>query len=174
MITILSQKAGLDGATIYEFVGLSTDTKPTGKLNGSTFFEMDTNAHYIYDAESDTWFNTGRTNYLVGASVTNPPTKTSYTAGEDLNPNGLQIKVSTKDSVTETITATTKSFNRNDLTQNEPLIVFIDATNLEAGQTEVTYTCNRGGISIEGKITGLTVTEPEPPAPETPETPGEG
>lgn len=43
------------------FKGLSTDTKPTVKyndlpiLNGSTFFEMDTQSCYFYDGGTDTW-----------------------------------------------------------------------------------------------------------------------
>ena len=43
------------------FKGLSTDTKPTVKydslkiVNGSTFFEMDTQECYFYDGGTDTW-----------------------------------------------------------------------------------------------------------------------
>ena len=43
------------------FKGLSTDTKPTVKhnslpiLNGSTFFEIDTQDVYFYDGGTDTW-----------------------------------------------------------------------------------------------------------------------
>lgn len=43
------------------FKGLSTDTKPTVKygdmpiLNGSTFFEMDTQQVFFYDGDSDDW-----------------------------------------------------------------------------------------------------------------------
>lgn len=43
------------------FKGLSTDTKPTVKfndlkiVNGSTFFEMDTQDVYFYDGGSDSW-----------------------------------------------------------------------------------------------------------------------
>lgn len=43
------------------FKGLSTDTKPTVKfyslpiLNGSTFFEMDTQEVYFYDGDADDW-----------------------------------------------------------------------------------------------------------------------
>lgn len=43
------------------FKGLSTDTKPTvnyGSLkiiNGSTFFEMDTQEVYFYDGATDSW-----------------------------------------------------------------------------------------------------------------------
>ena len=36
--------------------GLSTDAKPTGKgLNGSIFYEMDTEKSYIYDEETNVW-----------------------------------------------------------------------------------------------------------------------
>ena len=43
------------------FKGLSTDTKPTLKynglaiVNGSTFFEMDTQDCYFYDGGTNTW-----------------------------------------------------------------------------------------------------------------------
>lgn len=35
--------------------GLSTDTKPSGKINGSTFKEIDTGKVYKYDEDNDTW-----------------------------------------------------------------------------------------------------------------------
>ena len=38
------------------YIGLSTDTKPTENMqNGSSFYEMDTGATYYYDADSETW-----------------------------------------------------------------------------------------------------------------------
>ena len=36
-------------AEIARFVGLSTDTKPTGEPAGSTFYETDTGARYVWD-----------------------------------------------------------------------------------------------------------------------------
>ncbi len=45
----------------FDFVGLSTDTKPTGSVdgmtirNGSSFFELDTQTLFFYDADSETW-----------------------------------------------------------------------------------------------------------------------
>ena len=37
----------------YEYIGLSTDTKPTTDIpNGSSFFEMDTGDTYYFDAET--------------------------------------------------------------------------------------------------------------------------
>lgn len=38
-----------------EYRGLSTDTKPTGITNGSTFLEIDTGTKYMYDEEGDEW-----------------------------------------------------------------------------------------------------------------------
>lgn len=38
-----------------EFVGLSADTKPTNCGAGSTFWELDTRAAYIYDGIS-AWY----------------------------------------------------------------------------------------------------------------------
>lgn len=46
-------EAGLRNVT--SFVGLFTDTKPTGVSNGSTFLEMDTGDVYIFDAENEEW-----------------------------------------------------------------------------------------------------------------------
>lgn len=43
------------------FKGKSTDTKPTERwysekiINGSTFFEMDTQEVYFYDGDTDSW-----------------------------------------------------------------------------------------------------------------------
>lgn len=54
----------LDKSNVNEplsFKGLSTDTKPTVKydslkiINGSTFFEMDTQEVYFYDGGTDSW-----------------------------------------------------------------------------------------------------------------------
>lgn len=41
-----------------EYVGLSTDTKPTENvINGSTFVEMDTGKFYAFDAEHLRWID---------------------------------------------------------------------------------------------------------------------
>ena len=43
------------------FKGLASDTKPTGTydgydlMNGSSFFEMDTQDVYFYDGDTDSW-----------------------------------------------------------------------------------------------------------------------
>ena len=42
--------------TVKTFAGLSTDTKPTTKVeNGSTFIEMDTGDLYIFDKANTQW-----------------------------------------------------------------------------------------------------------------------
>lgn len=38
-----------------ELIGLSTDVKPTGVPNTSTFYEMDTRALFMFDAENQRW-----------------------------------------------------------------------------------------------------------------------
>ena len=39
-----------------EYIGLSTDTKPTENIrNGSTFVEMDTKKLYAFDEENGEW-----------------------------------------------------------------------------------------------------------------------
>lgn len=40
---------------IEQYVGLSTDTKPTDAVNGSAFLEMDTGDVYLYDSQNSTW-----------------------------------------------------------------------------------------------------------------------
>ena len=41
------------------YMGLSTDEKPTGAqvTNGACFYEMDTQTAYMYDAENQTWID---------------------------------------------------------------------------------------------------------------------
>lgn len=57
MVTLNKSDVGKELA----FKGLSTDTKPTvnfGELpivNGSSFFEMDTQEVYFYDGATDSW-----------------------------------------------------------------------------------------------------------------------
>lgn len=42
--------------TVKTFAGLSSDTKPTAKVeNGSTFLEMDTGDLYIFDKTNTLW-----------------------------------------------------------------------------------------------------------------------
>ena len=38
-----------------EYRGLSTDSKPTDAVNGSTFLEMDTGKVFIYDEQNAQW-----------------------------------------------------------------------------------------------------------------------
>lgn len=45
---------------LYDFMGLSTDEKPTLEdhpemTNGSSFFEMNTKKIYFWDAENEQW-----------------------------------------------------------------------------------------------------------------------
>lgn len=53
MITIIKKETGADGRSVLRLAGLSTDTKPTGKLNGSEFLEMDTGDKYYYNEDAD-------------------------------------------------------------------------------------------------------------------------
>lgn len=41
--------------TNYDMYGLSTDTKPEGVGNASTFYEMDTKKLFMYDAQNGKW-----------------------------------------------------------------------------------------------------------------------
>lgn len=59
MITLVKD----DTTNELSFKGLSTDTKPTVKyddlkiINGSTFFEMDTQQIFFYDGDTDDWLD---------------------------------------------------------------------------------------------------------------------
>lgn len=61
MYSVIKTVGDLSG-NMYEFRGLSADTKPIGydehgrKVgNGSIFFEMDTSKQYMYDENGRTW-----------------------------------------------------------------------------------------------------------------------
>ena len=46
----------IDDRLTDEYVGLSTDTKPTDNVtNGSTFVEIDTKKFYAFDEENSLW-----------------------------------------------------------------------------------------------------------------------
>lgn len=55
MITLTNTIFITNERSINEYIGLSTDDKPTGELNGSSFYEMDTQKMYYYDEDTDTW-----------------------------------------------------------------------------------------------------------------------
>lgn len=38
-----------------EFIGLSTDQKPTDVSNASTFYEMDTKKVFLFDEQNKVW-----------------------------------------------------------------------------------------------------------------------
>lgn len=56
MVTELRRFVLAEGRYVTEYRGLSTDTKPTGNINGSLFREIDTGKCYRYDEESDAWY----------------------------------------------------------------------------------------------------------------------
>ena len=53
MITLINK------TDIYEYYGLSTDTKPSNIPNGSLFKEIDTGDEYRYSISDDTWYKQG-------------------------------------------------------------------------------------------------------------------
>lgn len=52
---LLPLPEGDDGAGKQEFWGKSSDTKPTAAPNAAAFYEIDTKATYLFDADSRTW-----------------------------------------------------------------------------------------------------------------------
>ena len=61
MVTAVQQRMVAPGSVLFTFMGLSSDTKPTGSFesqiiyNGSAFYEMNTGKNYLYDATGATW-----------------------------------------------------------------------------------------------------------------------
>lgn len=55
MVTQINDKYIGGKRRVSDYRGLSTDTKPTGQINGSTFYETDTGNLYVYDEEHDEW-----------------------------------------------------------------------------------------------------------------------
>lgn len=54
--TDIIKNEGEERITTGQFVGLSTDEKPTENIgNGTMFIEMDTKKIYFYDEENETW-----------------------------------------------------------------------------------------------------------------------
>ena len=56
-------------ASIQRFVGLSTDTKPTGCSQGSWSFEMDTNKQYMFDADNTQWHDVTASSSDISAAI---------------------------------------------------------------------------------------------------------
>ena len=59
--------------TIYEYVGKSTDEKPTS-FNGSKFIEMDTGKEYFFDGDEQGWSEQAD-KYLDSITIETAPTK---------------------------------------------------------------------------------------------------
>lgn len=49
MITLINK------SDIYEYYGLSTDTKPTNCPNASIYIEINTSKIYFFNADASTW-----------------------------------------------------------------------------------------------------------------------
>lgn len=55
MITELKRFNVAEDRYVSKFIGLSTDTKPQGKINGSIFVVMDTGKEYRYKESTKEW-----------------------------------------------------------------------------------------------------------------------
>lgn len=63
MVTETKKRYQTATTFLYEFAGLSTDTKPTkGVANGSMFREVDTGFKSYYDEENKVWSSQGEEN----------------------------------------------------------------------------------------------------------------
>lgn len=60
MVSITNAGGVERGKQYVEYSGLSTDSKPSNNLlNGSVFFEIDTQDVYFYDEENSQWIKAG-------------------------------------------------------------------------------------------------------------------
>ena len=92
----------------------------------------------------DTTFNvTVRAKTLTGITIITPPTKTTYTEGEDFNPNGMVVKASYDNGTTATITNYT----------------IVDGDSLELDQETVTISYEEGGELFTATQTIMVVDE---------------
>ncbi len=55
MVTIIEELSVGNGGYFCAWEGLSTDTKPSGKYNGSVVHEIDTGKVFSYNEATDTW-----------------------------------------------------------------------------------------------------------------------
>lgn len=90
MVSIIRDISFTNNRHIYELFGTSEDTKPTGKLNGSTFYEVDTGKKYWYNEASGSWIAEA-TAYLEKITVNAEGATTTYTAGETFDKTGLIV-----------------------------------------------------------------------------------
>ena len=87
MITSKNLKSiGLD------LCGLSTDIKPIDVMNGSSFYEINTDRTFRFDAENKQWIRTGESKYLSYIHITSTPSKVQYFYGDTLDKTGLKIE----------------------------------------------------------------------------------
>ena len=138
MITIVSDSAFFDGRHCYEFRGLSTDTKPQGKINGSKFIELDTGTTYWYNEDSGGWIAEA-TKYLSSIAVTTQPTKTEYTVGETFSKTGMVVKATYTDNSTATVSTYTTA-PTGELTVDDTTITITYSENGIVRTTTVTIT----------------------------------
>lgn len=102
MITIVKDMAFSNGRHVYEFRGLSTDSKPVGSINGSKFKELDTGITWWYNEDTELWIAES-SKYLVKIEVDTPPTTTEYTVGETFDDTGMVIEATYTDGTTADI-----------------------------------------------------------------------
>lgn len=115
----------------WDFIGLSTDTKPTSAnekvTNGSTYYESDTSKYYVY--YEGTWYE--KTSSGGGG--------TTYTAGEGIDIEGTEISVDTS-TIQEKLTAGAN--------------ISIDENN-EISATDTTYSAFTGTDGTAAGTSGL-------------------
>lgn len=140
MITIVADIMFTGGRHVSEFRGLSTDVKPSGKINGSKFYELDTGKTYWYNEDSGSWIEESSA-YLDSITVNAEEATTTYTAGELFDDTGLVVTAKYTDGTTDTV---------DDFT-------YSPAGALSTSDTKVTISYTENGITRTADV-DITVT----------------
>ena len=140
MITIVADIMFTGGRHVTEFRGLSTDVKPSGKINGSKFYELDTGKTYCYNEDTGSWIEESSA-YLDSITVNAEEATTTYTAGESFDDTGLVVTAKYTDGTTDTV---------NDFT-------YSPEGALSTSDTKVTISYTENGITRTATV-DITVT----------------
>lgn len=120
-----------DGSPIYEFVGLSTESKPDAP-EGSSFYEMDTNKKCY--ASKHGWID----------QTAKRPVSIALSGLSETQYEGVAV------SGTPTVTATYSDNSSADVTENA---VIVAPTVLAAGANDITAEYTENGIRVTLKVT---------------------
>lgn len=125
-ISSINRVGGIATFSIKPIIGLSPGTY-TAKI---TVGGKDNNGIEAQSLDIRFTVNSAVTKTLTSIAVTTPPTKTTYTAGDNFDPAGMVVTATYSDSSTSVVPATVT-----------------DGTALTAGKTSVTISYTEGGVT---------------------------